>query len=73
MQRKQCGEQMQNDGWWWTSPVLTNKAIKRDFLRDMITVSFPTMAPAIKIFLPSLLINQPYSAVITTTKKVNES
>jgi glutamate-1-semialdehyde 2,1-aminomutase len=27
---------MQNDGWWWRNPALTNKAIKRRILREMI-------------------------------------
>ena len=27
---------MQNDGWWWSNPALTNKAIKRRILREMI-------------------------------------
>ena len=27
---------MQNDGWWWRNPALTNKGIKRRILREMI-------------------------------------
>jgi glutamate-1-semialdehyde 2,1-aminomutase len=27
---------MQQDGWWWDSPVLTNSAIKRTILKEMI-------------------------------------
>jgi glutamate-1-semialdehyde 2,1-aminomutase len=27
---------MQNDGWWWRNPALTNKAINRRILREMI-------------------------------------
>jgi glutamate-1-semialdehyde 2,1-aminomutase len=27
---------MQQDGWWWASPELTNKAIKRRVLREML-------------------------------------
>ena len=27
---------MQNDGWWWSSPALTNKSIKRTVLKEMI-------------------------------------
>lgn len=32
---------MQADAWWWQSPLLTNKAIKRQFLKDMLTASWP--------------------------------
>ncbi len=28
---------MQNDGWWWSAPALTNKAIKRRILKEMLT------------------------------------
>ena len=27
---------MQRDGFWWTSPALTNKAIKRRVLKEML-------------------------------------
>ena len=27
---------MRNDGWWWASPQLTHKAIKRQVLREMV-------------------------------------
>jgi len=27
---------MQQDGWWWSSPALTNKTIKRAILKEMI-------------------------------------
>ena len=33
-------QQMQNDGWWWTAPHLTNKWIKRQMLRDMLNARF---------------------------------
>jgi len=29
---------MQHDGWWWQEPGLTDKAIKRQVLRELITV-----------------------------------
>lgn len=32
---------MQQDGWWWQSEQLTNKAIKRQFLSDMLSTKFP--------------------------------
>jgi glutamate-1-semialdehyde 2,1-aminomutase len=28
---------MNRDGWWWTSPALTNKSIRRRVLREMLT------------------------------------
>lgn len=31
---------MQRDGWWWHNPALTNKAIKRRILREMIAHRF---------------------------------
>ncbi len=31
---------MQNDGWWWSNPALTNKSIKRRVLKEMIASRF---------------------------------
>jgi glutamate-1-semialdehyde 2,1-aminomutase len=31
-----AARQMQEDGWWWTNPALTSKAIKRRVLREML-------------------------------------
>jgi glutamate-1-semialdehyde 2,1-aminomutase len=36
--------QMHAGGWWWQSPELTNKAIKRQFLADMLSARFPFLA-----------------------------
>lgn len=36
--------EMKEDGWWWTAPGLTNRAIHRRILREMITARFA--APA---------------------------
>lgn len=33
-----AARQMQGDGWWWQSPALTNRAIKRQVLRETIAV-----------------------------------
>lgn len=46
--------QMQVDGWWWSSAALSNKAIKKQFLNDMLRTKFP----AIGRFLASPLIDQ---------------
>jgi glutamate-1-semialdehyde 2,1-aminomutase len=37
--------QMSQDGWWWSSKELTNKAIKRQFLGDMLAAMFPVLRP----------------------------
>jgi len=31
-----AGTQMKNDGWWWQSPELTNKGIRRSILRETL-------------------------------------
>jgi glutamate-1-semialdehyde 2,1-aminomutase len=31
-----AAEAMQRDGWWWSNPATTNKAIKRTILKEMI-------------------------------------
>ena len=31
-----AAEEMRRDGWWWTGPQLTNKAIKRRVLKEML-------------------------------------
>jgi len=46
---------MQADGWWWQSPALTNKAIKRQFLVDMLSARFPFLAGS----LPGPLVTHP--------------
>jgi len=38
-----AAENMNTDGWWWQSPQLTNKAIKRMMLRDMVYARFPML------------------------------
>ncbi len=35
-----AGLAMQADAWWWSTPALTNKAIKRRLLREMLTHLF---------------------------------
>ncbi|WP_233267395.1 aminotransferase class III-fold pyridoxal phosphate-dependent enzyme [Paraglaciecola sp. L3A3] len=40
-----AAQQMEKDGWWWQSASLTNKAIKQQFLTDMLSVKFPILAP----------------------------
>ena len=35
-----AAQAMQRDGWWWSDPALTNKAIKRTILKEMIRQRF---------------------------------
>ena len=35
-----AGVAMKADGWWWSAPALTNKAIKRRLLREMLAQLF---------------------------------
>jgi len=35
-----ASEKMNNDGWWWQSPQLTNKTIKRQMLKEMVRARF---------------------------------
>ena len=43
-----AASQMQDDGWWWNSPHLTNKAIKRQFIYDMLVTKFPILNKCLK-------------------------
>ena len=36
-----AAQNMQRDAWWWQSPELTNKAIKRWMLKDLLAARFP--------------------------------
>ena len=38
-----AAHQMEAGGWWWQNPELTNKAIKRQFLVDMLSARFPIL------------------------------
>ena len=38
-----AAHQMLADGWWWQSPALTNRAIKRQFLVDLLVARFPVL------------------------------
>ena len=44
-----CGGQaMQKDGWWWQDAALTNKAIKRRVLREMLAAAFDRAPASVK-------------------------
>lgn len=38
-----AAERMKNDGWWWQSPQLSNKSIKRQMLKEMVLARFPLL------------------------------
>ena len=45
-----AGQAMQGDGWWWRSPALTDKSIRRQVLREMIAqlTGFPRDALGVR-------------------------
>jgi len=43
-----AAEAMKEDGWWWQSERLTNKAIKRQVLKEMLSVRMPWLAAWIR-------------------------
>ncbi|MBL4631457.1 MAG: aminotransferase class III-fold pyridoxal phosphate-dependent enzyme [Paraglaciecola sp.] len=69
-----AAKQMSQDGWWWSSKALTNKAIKRQFLGDMLAAMLPILRPVLPAPLrknnPS--VNPTNTALITPSIK-NES
>jgi glutamate-1-semialdehyde 2,1-aminomutase len=36
----EAGQQMRNDGWWWSNPELTNRTIRRGILREVLSTRF---------------------------------
>jgi glutamate-1-semialdehyde 2,1-aminomutase len=44
-----AAEKMKADGWWWQSPELTNKAIKRSLLKEMLVTRFPILEKPLKV------------------------
>jgi glutamate-1-semialdehyde 2,1-aminomutase len=50
-----AAKQMSQDGWWWSHLGLTNKAIKRQFLGDMLAAMFPILSPVLRPLLPAPL------------------
>lgn len=43
-----AARQMKNDGWWWHNPQLSNKAIKRQMLKEMIAARIPVLSRWLK-------------------------
>jgi glutamate-1-semialdehyde 2,1-aminomutase len=46
---------MHADGWWWSAPELTNRAIRQRILRELLRVRFGRRAPAAE---PAALVNR---------------
>ena len=49
-----AAERMQSDGWWWCHPQLSNKLIKRLFLKDMLRARSPLLAKLVPGSLPDI-------------------
>ena len=62
-----AAQQMLQDAWWWQSPQLSNKAIKRQFLSDLLTAKFPSIAG----LLPRPLVA--YQGAQSASSKLNEA
>lgn len=43
-----AAKKMQQDGWWWQAPGMTNKAIKRQFLKEMLVARYPVLQKVVK-------------------------
>jgi glutamate-1-semialdehyde 2,1-aminomutase len=41
-----AAETMKNDGWWWSAPYLTNRWIKREMLKSILSARFPLIEKA---------------------------
>jgi glutamate-1-semialdehyde 2,1-aminomutase len=39
-----AAREMQNDGWWWSEPQLTNKSIRRRIVREMIQARWASVS-----------------------------
>jgi len=44
----QAAERMQQDGWWWHSPALTNQAIKKQMFREMLAARLPWLGKRLR-------------------------
>lgn len=40
----EAAKKMQRDGWWSRQPLLTNKAIKQEILKDMLKTKYPKLS-----------------------------
>lgn len=60
-----AAKNMKNDGWWWQSPELTNKAIKRMMVLDILKARFP--------FLNTLLTPPAYEDQVEVSQRGHSS
>ncbi len=44
----QAGRHMEQDGWWWQSPALTNQAIKKQMLKEMLAARLPWLGKRLR-------------------------
>jgi glutamate-1-semialdehyde 2,1-aminomutase len=49
-----AAEDMQRDGWWWSDPALTNKAIRRRVFKEMIQARWASTSPMGSISSPRI-------------------
>jgi glutamate-1-semialdehyde 2,1-aminomutase len=56
-----AAQNMQQDAWWWSCAMLTNKTIKRQFLGDMLAAKFPILRPILPAPLSKLKYSYPSS------------
>ena len=49
-----AAREMQQDGWWWTEPQLTNKSIRRRVFREMIQARWASTSPMGSISSPRI-------------------
>jgi glutamate-1-semialdehyde 2,1-aminomutase len=49
-----AAESMQNDGWWWSEPQLTNKSIRRRVIKEMIQARWASTSPMGSISSPRI-------------------
>lgn len=69
-----AAKQMSQHGWWWSCEGLTNKAIKRQFLGDMLAAKFPMLRPLLPAPLSKLKhCNNQIHGSLTNTQCVTSS
>lgn len=65
-----AAENMRRDGWWWQSPSLTDKSIKRQMLKEMLQARFPLLGKLLGRLLGGDIVT--VSQPSPTTREVSE-